>query len=124
MPGCLTFATRNVSIVNPRTSGMALPAQFCAGGPGSLLLLRDFIEGEDSGGTWTMTSSNNTGFNATLGTFNLAGRPSGTYLFRYTFPAQAPCQDQSTLITVNISSGPTISAGNRMSWYVKEKLSR
>jgi len=112
VPGCLTFATRNISIVNPKTTGIALPAQFCTADPGSLIQLRDFIEGEDSGGIWTMTSSNNTGFNASSGTFNLSGRPSGTYLFRYTFPAQAPCQDESTLITVNISSGPTISAGN------------
>ncbi|MBK8516158.1 MAG: gliding motility-associated C-terminal domain-containing protein [Saprospiraceae bacterium] len=91
---------------------MALPAQFCTEEPGSVIQLRDYIEGEDSGGIWTMTSGNNTGFNASSGTFDLSGRPAGTYQFRYTFSAQAPCLDESTLITVNISDGPSIAAGN------------
>jgi len=108
--GCPTFANRNITIGNPKTAGTARGAQFCVGDPGNALMLSDFIEGEDSGGTWSVVSGGSAGFNA-LGTFDRAGRPAGTYVFRYSFTNQTPCQDDSEDVTIRINPLPVADAG-------------
>ncbi len=99
-----------ITIGNPKTAGTARGAQFCVGDPGIALMLNDFIEGEDSGGTWSVVSGGSAGFNA-LGTFDRAGRPAGTYVFRYSFDNQTVCQDDSEDVTIKINPLPVADAG-------------
>ena len=109
--GCPTSATKMITIGNPKTAGTARGAQFCVGDPGIALMLNDFIEGEDSGGTWSVVSGGNAGFDMDNGTFDRAGRPAGTYVFRYSFANQTPCQDDSEDVTIRINPLPVADAG-------------
>jgi gliding motility-associated-like protein len=109
--GCPTSATKMITIGNPKTAGTARGAQFCVGDPGSVLKLRDFIEGEDSTGVWSVISGGSAGFNAMDGSFDRAGRAAGTYVFRYSFTNQTPCQDDSEDVTIKINPLPVADAG-------------
>ncbi|MBK7804864.1 MAG: gliding motility-associated C-terminal domain-containing protein [Saprospiraceae bacterium] len=109
--GCPTSATKMITIGNPKTAGTARGAQFCVGDPGIVLMLNDFIEGEDSGGTWSVISGGSAGFNAMDGSFDRAGRPAGTYVFRYSFDNQTVCQDDSEDVTIKINPLPVADAG-------------
>jgi len=100
-----------ITIGNPKTAGTARGAQFCVGDPGNPLMLSDFIEGEDSGGTWSVVSGGIAGFNAMDGSFDRAGRPAGTYVFRYSFDNQTVCQDDSEDVTIRINPLPVADAG-------------
>jgi hypothetical protein len=68
--------------------------------------LFDLITGEQAGGTWTRTSGTGGTFNAAAGTYTPAmGATSST--FTYTLAGTAPCVDDSSVATVNITPMPT-----------------
>jgi len=73
--------------------------------------LFDRLDNENTGGTWTVISGGNTGFNAQNGTFNLLDRPAGTYTFRYAQTGQAPCPDDQEDVIIKINSLPIADAG-------------
>ncbi|HLF51901.1 PKD-like domain-containing protein [Flavobacterium sp.] len=66
------------------------------------------ISGENVGGTWTRTNGTGGTFNAGAGTFApAAGATSST--FTYTIIGIAPCVNDSSVATVNITTLPTAS---------------
>lgn len=111
LAGCPSSATQNITIGNSNSAGTARGAQFCVGDPGIALRLNDFIEGEDIDGSWSVVSGGNAGFDMDNGTFDRAGRPAGTYVFRYSFANQTPCQDDSEDVTIRINPLPVADAG-------------
>jgi gliding motility-associated-like protein len=102
---------RNITISNPKSAGTARGAEFCLGATDVVTLINR-LDNADSPGAWTVVSGGSTGFDASTGTFNLTGRPAGTYVFRYTLtPDQAPCPNDSEDITIRINPLPVADAG-------------
>lgn len=110
VPGCPSSVIRNITISNPKSAGTARGAEFCLGAT-DIVTLRDRLDNEDAMGTWTVVSGGSTGFNATAGTFNLTGRPAGTYVFKYAFTNQSPCPNDEEEITIRINPLPVADAG-------------
>ena len=115
LPVCSTSPAQSVTVTvsQPVNAGTAAaPAELCSG-TGSIIKLTDLITGENAGGTWSVVSGSPSqgGFNAAAGTFNPVQQNPGTYIFRYTIDAAAPCPDQSADATVNIQQTPTADAG-------------
>src|SRR5690606_34921475 len=110
VPGCPSSVNRNITISNPKSAGTARGAEFCLGAT-DIVTLRDRLDNEDGMGTWTVVSGGSTGFDATAGTFNLTGRPAGTYVFKYAFTNQAPCPNDEEEITIRINPLPVADAG-------------
>ncbi len=104
----------NVVVNTPVEAGTALPApEFCSGQTG-LIALADLLQGEGSGGVWTEVStqhSSGAAFNAQAGTFNIVGQAPGTYRFRYTLTALAPCTSDFAEVGVIIHPKPVADAG-------------
>ncbi|MFZ4635497.1 MAG: hypothetical protein ACOYNO_14935, partial [Saprospiraceae bacterium] len=99
-PTCSSVLNQSVTVAvnQPVTAGVALaPTERCAG-PSPTIALGTLLTGNDPGGQWTDVSvvpALPGTFNALSGTFLPAANPAGTYQFRYTVPALAPCQDAS-----------------------------
>lgn len=111
VPGCPSSVIRNITISNPKSAGTARGAEFCLGATDVVTLINR-LDNADSPGAWTVVSGGSTGFDASTGTFNLTGRPAGTYVFRYTLtPDQAPCPNDSEDITIRINPLPVADAG-------------
>lgn len=109
-PGCDVSMITRIAISNPKSAGTARGAEFCLGAT-DIVTLRDRLDNEDAMGTWTVVSGGSTGFNATAGTFNLTGRPAGTYVFKYAFTNQSPCPNDEEEITIRINPLPVADAG-------------
>ena len=89
------------------------PAQACEG-TAQTINLADLIQGEDSGGNWTETSTTpsvNGAFDANAGTFNTANQPDGAYSFVYSVPSPAGCPDAEVTVNVIIQAAPVADAG-------------
>jgi gliding motility-associated-like protein len=76
------------------------------------------LNGADTGGTWTETSTNaSTGnaFSTTTGTFNMTGQTDGTYTFLYTVGNPTDiCPIDAETVTVQITETPIANAGADM----------
>jgi len=97
-----------VTISSPMSSGTAaapVSVDNCA--TSANITGSDLLTGEDPGGTWSAAATNPPGatFDATTGTFTVAGAPVGTYEFTYTI-ADGVCLGSSTMITVNVTVCP------------------
>ncbi|MBV6439997.1 MAG: hypothetical protein EPGJADBJ_01659 [Saprospiraceae bacterium] len=103
-----------VTVNTPVNAGTAVaPVEYCAG-TAQLVQLTALLDGADPGGQWTETSpvpSLPGAFQAAAGTFQTGGQAPGTYTFRYTVPAAAPCPDQSATVTVTLHALPVADAG-------------
>ncbi|MCE2789424.1 MAG: gliding motility-associated C-terminal domain-containing protein, partial [Saprospiraceae bacterium] len=99
-----------INIFNPKSAGTVSGARYCAGTT-DVVNLFERLDGEAPGGTWTFVSGGSAGFSAANATFQLAGRPAGTYVFRYTISGQAPCADDSEDVTIQIYPQPVADAG-------------
>ena len=100
-----------ITVFSQKSAGAARGAEFCVGAT-DIINLFDRLDNENTGGTWTVISGGNTGFNAQNGTFNLLDRPAGTYTFRYAQTGQAPCPDDQEDVIIKINSLPIADAGS------------
>lgn len=115
-PAC--FNTVNdaatITVSQPVQSGIAAaPPEFCIGETAQVQLA-GLLSGADPGGAWSETSVSPSfpgAFNASAGTFNIAGQAAGTYKFRYGVQAASPCPGQSTEVSVILHPLPQASAG-------------
>jgi hypothetical protein len=107
---CVSDKKVIINVFNPKSAGTARGAEFCIGAT-DVIKLADRLDNEHSGGTWTVVSGGNNGFNATAGTFDLSGRSAGTYIFRYTQTGQSPCPDDQEDVTITINNIPVADAG-------------
>lgn len=107
---CPSSRAVTISVFNPKNAGAARGAEYCVGAT-DVVNLFDRLDNEDTGGTWTVVSGGSVGFNAQNGTFNLVGRPAGTYVFRYSFTGQTPCPDDQEDVTIKINDLPIANAG-------------
>lgn len=116
LPACTRTLGGSVTVTvnTPVTAGTAAaPVEFCAGTT-QTVQLANLLTGADPGGQWTETSakpSSPGAFQAAAGTFQTNGQPAGTYTFRYSVQAAAPCPGQSTTVTVILHALPTADAG-------------
>ena len=115
-PTCSSSLNQSVTVTvnQPVTAGMALPPTARCAGPSPLIILGALLSGNDPGGQWADVSvlpAVSGTFNASTGTFLPAANLAGTYQFRYTVPALAPCQDDATTVTVVLHPVPVADAG-------------
>jgi hypothetical protein len=104
--GCTAVDVIIVNVNTPVTAGTATnPAPLCQAGSGlTTVNLANQIAGETAGGTWTVTAGvPGSAFNAGAGTLNPNGLAVGTYTFRYTVTATAPCPGDTEDVTVTIN---------------------
>lgn len=73
------------------------------------IILTDILTGEDTGGTWTLSSGVAApgSFNAAAGTFNPDSHPLTTLVFTYTVPAAGACAAATSTATVNVFDAPS-----------------
>ncbi len=109
-PNCPTSKSINITLSNPKSAGTARGAEFCLGAT-DVVNLFDRLDSESTGGVWSVVSGGSAGFNAATGTFNLTGRPAGTYIFKYSFTNQAPCPNDEEEVTIKINPLPVADAG-------------
>ena len=94
---------------NPGTP--ADDARLCEG-TSDVISLEGMLDGEDTGGVWSETSSTMSGgFNAADGTFTSDGVAPGTYTFTYTISENAPCPDVDATVTIIVDPNPVADAG-------------
>lgn len=116
VPACTQVLSGSATVmVNmPVHAGAAVaPAEYCVG-VNQLIPLATLLSGADPGGQWTETSAKPSlpgAFQAAAGTFQTNGQPAGTYTFRYTVPAAAPCISQNATVTVVLHPLPVADAG-------------
>jgi subtilisin-like proprotein convertase family protein len=116
LPTCSSFLNSSVTVTvnQPVNAGTALPPEVLCAGQSKLISLSSLLSGADIGGVWSETSANPSSagaFNANSGSLNTNGQLAGTYTFRYALQATAPCQSQSTTVTVTIHPSPVADAG-------------
>lgn len=77
-------------------------------------ILDDGLTGEDSDGSWSFISGpgNPGSINGGSSEVNFDNDPSGTYVFRYTVTASAPCVTQTADITISVSDCDPCIAGD------------
>ncbi|MFN0214683.1 MAG: gliding motility-associated C-terminal domain-containing protein [Saprospiraceae bacterium] len=117
LPSCSVNLNSSVTVTvnQPVDAGTANAPEVLCAGQSQLIPLGTLISGEDAGGIWAETSvvpSSSGAFNMSNGTFNTNGQLAGTYTFRYSLQAAAPCQSQSTTVSVTIHPSPTADAGS------------
>jgi len=116
LPACTQSLSgaATVTVNNPVTAGTAAaPVEYCAGTT-QTIQLAGLLTGADPSGQWTETSSQPSSpgaFQAAAGTFQTNGQQAGTYTFRYSVQAAAPCPGQSTTVTVLLHALPVADAG-------------
>ncbi|MCC6459581.1 MAG: proprotein convertase P-domain-containing protein [Saprospiraceae bacterium] len=107
-------ATATVTVNTPVEAGTVLaPLEFCADS-NQTVALASLLSGADPGGQWTETSAKPSlpgAFQAAAGTFQTNGQAAGTYTFRYSVPALAPCLSQNATVSVILHSVPVADAG-------------
>jgi Domain of unknown function DUF11 len=107
-PVCNTIASFVVTVNATVTAGTATnPANTCQAGSGIATMdLASQLAGETTGGTWSQPSGTAVGsaLNTTTGALNLNGLAVGSYVFRYTVTATAPCPTETADITVVIEA--------------------
>jgi hypothetical protein len=116
LPTCTVNLNNSVTVTvnQPVNAGTALPPEVLCAGQSKLIALSSLLSGADAGGVWSETSvipSGTGAFNVNNGTFNTNAQPAGTYTFRYTLQATAPCPDQASTVTVTIQPSPVADAG-------------
>jgi subtilisin-like proprotein convertase family protein len=116
LPACATPLSdaATVTVNQPVNAGTALAALELCEGNNTIVQLTGLLNGADTGGQWTETSttpSQGSAFNAAAGSFQPGGQAAGTYSFRYRLDALAPCEDDETSVTVVIHPRPTADAG-------------
>ena len=83
------------------------PSSICQAGSGITTMdLTAQLAGETTGGTWAQQSGTAVGaaLNTTTGALNLNGLAVGSYVFRYTVTATAPCPTVTADVTVTIGA--------------------
>ncbi len=103
-----------VTVNQPVSAGTALaPTELCAGLASSIPLSSKLLNATP-GGQWTETSTPPSlpgAFNAATGTFQTGGQAAGTYTFRYSITAIAPCPNDNETVTVILYALPIADAG-------------
>ena len=109
---CMETLGADVAIISPPNAGMPGPQQlFCAGETGTVLL-ENLIEGEDTGGSWTVNQApGNVNFDLSGAAVSLGDLPAGEFIFNYTVMGEAPCTDAVALATLMIRPSPVADAG-------------
>ena len=116
IPTCSTNLNNSVTVTvnQPVNAGTPnTPVTLCAG-QSQIIQLGNLIGGEDAGGIWAETSvlpSSSGAFNMNNGSFNTNAQIAGTYTFRYSLQATAPCVSQASTVTVTIHPSPVADAG-------------
>lgn len=105
-----------ISLSTSPNSGTATNASRCnesGFGQSTSIDLDNALSAADIGGTWSYVSggTGNPGFNAN-NVVNFNGDPDGTYVFKYTVTASAPCTNASTNVSVLVSGCDPCVAGN------------
>ncbi len=102
-PNATSVATVNITAY--RTAGTSGNTAICDNST-TVINLFDLITGESPGGVWTRTSGTGGTFNAAAGTFTPAlGATTST--FKYSITGTAPCPNEESIATVNISAYKT-----------------
>jgi len=111
--GCLEFDIKLITVSAPANPGAPLESVIICAGEDTTIVLRDLIEGGDSGGQWVETSlvSSLAGFDAVNGQFNTAIEIPGDYSFEYIVSGTGPCSDAFTTVEVIIEDVPVADAG-------------
>lgn len=105
--GCTATNSIVVNVNTPVTAGVATnPAAICQAGSGlATINLGNQIAGETLGGTWSIVSGTpGAAFTAATGILNPNGLAAGSYTFRYTITATAPCPGDTEDVTVTINN--------------------
>jgi hypothetical protein len=105
--GCYVIQPVTVTINTPVNAGVAaIVPNICINGSGlsTINLLSKLSGYSAASGTWTQASGPATGasFDAAGATFNPNGMAVGTYVFRYTLTATAPCPADTEDVTIVI----------------------
>lgn len=106
-----------IQVNNEVDAGIAASDLSLCSGQDTFLLLSDLLFNEDPNGSWTEIStipSSGTAFNAASGIFDPSEQASGLYQFLYRVAANAPCLDDSEIVTVRIDETPIADAGEDM----------
>lgn len=116
-PGCADFqpATVTITVHQLVNAGTANPATALCQGTSSVISLGNAITGADAGGTWSETSTTPGtagSFNAASGTVSTAALLPGTYTYKYTVDALAPCPDDDETVSLIIHDNPIADAGD------------
>jgi gliding motility-associated-like protein len=106
-PSDTSIATVNISnAVNAGADGFISVCESST----ATIDLRDLITGEQTGGTWTRASGSGGTFNAGAGTFTPSLGTTSS-IFVYTILGVAPCSNDQSNATVNITATPNANAG-------------
>jgi gliding motility-associated-like protein len=110
-PGCPLDFQIVVHVDQEVNAGVAVqPAEYCFD-ENVLVNLSDLITGEDAIGSWWETSSQpsqNGGFNALNGSFQIANQNPGVYTFEYALLSNGACPADATQVTVVIDPVPVV----------------
>ncbi len=113
-PGCPTDVTSTVQLADQPLSGMAdVPSEICLGTNTNTTLSNQLI-GADPGGQWSFVtgpSNPGTDFDPAQGVVSTQNLLAGTYSFQYEIIAQAPCQNVSTTVSLQVHPNPVADAG-------------
>jgi len=115
-PTCTTNLSQSVTVNVNQTLSAGTPnepVRLCQGTALPIQLI-NLLTGADPGGTWSEVSSVPSlagAFNAQTGTFLTNGQPAGTYRFKYTRTAPAPCPSDEATVEVVIDPLPVANAG-------------
>lgn len=105
--GCANSSTQTLEVSAPPnagTGGITVPV--CNTVPNALLILSDFIVGEDAGGTWSVTTGTPDvgAFDALAGTFDAFNHTAGSYTFTYLVAGSGSCPTEQSSITILVGS--------------------
>jgi hypothetical protein len=109
-PSCSDIKSLIVTVNSTVTAGTVTnPANTCQAGSGiATMNLEGQLAGETTGGKWSQIANAaptvGTALNVNTGALNLNGLAVGTYVFRYTVKATAPCPTATADVTVVIEA--------------------
>ena len=107
-PSCSDIKSIVITVNTPVTAGTGTnPGNICQAGSGiATVSLASQLAGATTGGTWAQQSGTAVGsaLNTSTGALNVNGLAVGTYVFRYTITATAPCPSDTEDITITIEA--------------------
>ncbi|MEP6646321.1 MAG: gliding motility-associated C-terminal domain-containing protein, partial [Saprospiraceae bacterium] len=107
--GCSGISSVSVMEVPPPTAGSVFASASVCMNDDMLIDLFTLITGEDAGGVWTETSTQNSqasAFNSANATFETKNQLPGVYTFQYTITATTVCPGDQVEIEITISPLP------------------
>lgn len=109
---CDQFVTIDIEVFTPLTAGVGRPTEYCEN-DNQVLDLFSMLLGADAGGSWmeTSTVASQSGFNASVGTFNIEDEVPGTYEFSYEHIGSVACPATPSMVTIIITAAPIADAG-------------